>query len=97
MILNDRIRLSFPWIKIKNETDEILYKLSIAEDEEEAELFLFRLYMEKDEDLTLFTPEERNEIQTLLKIINLDTKRHLEIIGKMIQEIKDMAEVAHES
>lgn len=96
MILNDRIRLSFPWIKIKNETDEILYKLSAAEDEEEAELFLFRLYMENEEDLLFFTPEEREEIQTLLKILSLDIRRHLEIIGKMIQEIKEMAEVPHE-
>ncbi len=96
MILNDRIRLSLPWIKIKNEIDEILYKLSIAEDEEEAELFLFRLYMENETDLAFFTQEERNEIQTLLKILSLDTSRHLEIIGKMIQEIKGMAEVPHE-
>ena len=91
MILNDRIRLTFPWIKIQNETDEILYKLSAAEDEEEAELFLFRLYMEKEDDLAFFTAAEKEEIQTLLKILSLDTKRHLEIIGKMIQEIKEIA------
>lgn len=88
MFLKDRIHLPYPWIKIKNESDELLYKLSIAEDEEEAELFLFRLYREGHEDLKLFNAKEKEEVCALLQMLLEDTERHKNLIAEMIGEIR---------
>lgn len=96
-MIQDRIRLPYPWIKIKNELEELLYKLSLAEDEEDGELFLFRLYLQDDEDLNYFNPQEKEEIKGLLKLLIEDTRRHTELIGEMIGEIKILMEASHES
>ena len=96
-MIKDRIRLPYPWIKIKNEMEELLYKLSLAEEEEDGGLFLFRLYLQSEEDLSYFSQEEREEIKSLLGILMEDTRRHTELIAEMIQEIKAVVEVDHES
>lgn len=87
-MMKDRIRLHYPWIKIKNEVEELLYKLSVAEDEEESELFLFQLYIQDIEDLDFFTPKEREEIVGLLSMLIEDTRRHAGLIAEMTEEIK---------
>ncbi len=94
-MIKERIRLPYPWIKIKNEIDELLYKLSLAEDEEESELFLFQLYLQDEEDLSFFSPKEQEEIRGLLKLLIEDTRRHTELISVMAEEIKSLAEVGH--
>ncbi len=96
-MLQEKIRLPYPWIKIKNPTDELLYKLSMADDQEEAELFLFRLYAENEEDLNFFSPEDRERVQGFLRFLMTDTRRHQELMAEILEEIKGMAEVAHES
>lgn len=97
MILKDRIRLTYPWIKIKNEIDEILYELSIAEDDEESQLFLLRLHMENREDMNFFTAEEKEEIKALLTILSMDAERHMELLEEMMKEIRENGEVDDES
>ncbi len=94
-MIKERIRLPYPWIKIKNEIDELLYKLSLAEDEEESELFLFQLYLQNEEDLSFFNLKEQEEIRGLLKLLIEDTRRHTELISEMSEEIKRFAEVGH--
>ena len=96
-MIKERIRLPYPWIKIKSDIEELLYKLSLAEDEEESELFLFQLYLQNEEDLSFFTPKEREEIKGLLKVIIEDTRRHTGLIAEMAEEIKRLAEVSHET
>ncbi len=96
-MIQDRIRLPYPWIKIKSELEELLYKLSLAEDEEDGELFLFRLYLQDDQDMSYFSPKEQEEIKGLLSLLIEDTRRHTELIGEMIQEIKNLMAVSHES
>jgi hypothetical protein len=92
-MLEEKIRLSYPWIKIKNQIDELICRLTLAEDQEEAEMFLFRLYLESEEDLMYFEEEERERIKGFLKFLIIDTQRHKEMIGEMMDEIKAIGEV----
>lgn len=96
-MIQDRIRLPYPWIKIKNELEELLYKLSLAEDEEDGKLFLARLYQQDYENLAYFNEKEQEEIRGLLTLLIEDTRRHKELIGEMIGEIKNLMEGSHES
>lgn len=97
MIQKERIRLTYPWIKIKNEIDEILYELSIAEDEEESQIYLLRLHLENREDLEFFTAEEKQQIKSLLQILSMDAARHRELLEEMMKEIRESGEVENES
>ena len=97
MMLQEKIRLSYPWIKVKNPTEELLRKLSLADDQEEAQLFLFRLYAENEEDLNFFSSEDRERVQGFLRFLLADTRRHQELMHEILEEIKGMAEVACES
>ena len=95
-MLKERIRLPYPWIKIHNELEKLLYKLSVAEDEEESELFLFRLYIQDAEDLSYFTAEEQEMVRGLLTLLMEDTRRHTELIAEMSEEIKSISGVCRE-
>ena len=97
MMLQEKIRLPYPWIRVKNPTDELLYKLSIADDQEEAQLFLFRLYVENEEDLNYFSSEDRERVQGFLRFLIEDTRHHQDLITEILEEVKGMAEVAYES
>ena len=95
-MLQDRIRLSYPWIKIKSQNEELLCRLSLAEDQEESEMFLFRLYVENERDLDFFG-EERERIKGMLNFLIEDTRHHKDLIAEMMDEIRAVREVANES
>ena len=92
-----QIRLPFPWIKLKSQIRLILHKLALAEDQEEAELFLFRLYRDSEADLEFFTPEDRERVKGYLQFLIDDTERHKVVIAAMTEELKVIEEAAHGS
>ena len=96
-MLEEKIRLSYPWIKIKNQNDELRCRLALAEDQEEAEMFLFRLYVENEQDLEFFDIEDRERVRGFLRFLIEDTHRHKELIGEMIEALRSVEEVDDES
>lgn len=95
-MLEEKIRLSYPWIKIKNETDEMLCRLGLAEDQEEAEMFLFRLYVENELDLSFFDERERERVRGFLNFLIEDSRHHKELLAEMVGTLREMEEVADE-
>lgn len=96
-MLEEKIRLSYPWIKIKNQNDEWLCRLALAEDQEEAEMYLFRLYVENEQDLGFFDEEERERVRGFLRFLIEDTRHHKELIGEMMDVIRAAEEAEYES
>jgi hypothetical protein len=95
-MLQDKIRLPYPWIKAKTQIDKLLYRLALAEDQEEAQTFLLRLYVENHNDLEFFDPLERGRVEGFLRFLIEDTRRHKEILTAIMEEVKAMGEVMHE-
>jgi hypothetical protein len=67
---------------------DFLVKLSKAEDEENADLFLLTLYFES-KDLSFFNPEETQKIKKLLSVLIHDTEKHRRLLGEAAVEMAE--------
>ena len=84
----DKAKERYPWAKIKNQLDELIYELSKAEDEEEVELSMLRLHAGNKIDFEFFTPEEAGKVKKLLAILIKDTQRHQALLSGAVEELE---------
>ncbi len=80
------------WLSVSK--SHLLARLSLAEDEEDSELFLFQLYLKNREELKFFKEWQRKRICQLLGVLIRDTKQHAQMLQEVIQELKQK-EVCH--
>ncbi len=85
----DRIGDRYPWAKITDRLDELIYELSKAEDEEEVELSMLKLHFDNKIDLQFFQPYEREEIKSRIAILIRDTRKHQKLLGLMVEKLKE--------
>ena len=96
MILSERIRLPYPWVKSKSQSRELLRRLSLVEDQEESELFLFGLYLDNKEDLQFFNDQEKERVKGYLRFLIEDSRRHKDILNQIMEEVRAVLEAEHE-
>lgn len=89
---SDKIKDRYWWVDIKNRKDALLYELFKAEDEEEVDLFLLKLYLDDRTDLDFFTEMEQKQVEDALSILMRDTANHQQLLIEVIQELRLLAE-----
>jgi len=85
----DKVKHRYRWAGIQDKFDELIFELTKAEEEEEAALYLLRLHVENEIDLSFFTEREKEKVKRLLRFLIKDTARHRDSIAKVIAELKN--------
>jgi len=84
----DKISDRYPWAKIKDHLDELIYELEKAADEEEVELSLLKLHLGNEIDMRFFTAREREKVKKLMAVLITDTDKHYVLLGEAVKELK---------
>ena len=90
MFLKHEIEHPYPWMKTANPVEEFISKLSIAEDEEDSELYLFHLYLDSKKDFRIFNTDEEIKVRRLLSLLIEDTQKHTQMIVEVMEELKKL-------
>lgn len=89
---NDDVKSRYWWAKMNHPIDSLIYELSKAEDEEEAELPQLRQLLENKNDLECFIPEDVDQIRKLLSILIEDTMKHSKFLAQAMKTLKSRAD-----
>jgi len=91
-VWKDEVKKRYPWAKIQNQIDELYYELSKAEDEEDIELSMLGLQIERKVDFDFFTKKEKQKVKKLMSILIEDTRKHGELLRKALNALKKAGE-----
>lgn len=72
--------------QVKNE--ELLFDLCRMEDSEEADLYLLDLYLGYQDDLSVFTADERKRISRIIRCLKKETEKHSDLLKEVIRELE---------
>ncbi|OGW86831.1 MAG: hypothetical protein A3C35_05410 [Omnitrophica bacterium RIFCSPHIGHO2_02_FULL_46_11] len=88
----ENVKDRYWWVKIQSQLEELMCELSMAEEEEQTDLYLLQLHLNNESDLSFFTKEEQKKIRDLLSALIKDTARHSNLLGEMQERFKKLGE-----
>ena len=53
----ENVKDRYWWVKIQSQLEELMCELSMAEEEEQTDLYLLQLHLNNESDLSFFTKE----------------------------------------
>ncbi|PIQ85063.1 MAG: hypothetical protein COV74_10730 [Candidatus Omnitrophica bacterium CG11_big_fil_rev_8_21_14_0_20_45_26] len=74
-------------LDIVKQLNILLDQIYLAEDEEEADLYLFQLHMDNEIDMAFFSHEERMKIREMIMFLMHETKKHRAFLAEAAREL----------
>lgn len=78
----------YNWLKNKEDIDDLLASLFRAEEDEDVDLYLLRIHLDQQDDLSIFSPDTLAQIRTLMAELIKDTEKHSDMIKMMIETLE---------